>query len=143
MLGLHFQHRVLGLVEGGEAELAELRELAGRSDPTRLRRMFRALIREQEDLAWAPQPYTVLEMALVRLATMADGDDAAMVGEEGEYEEVFGSGSSEEEELGEDDYDDGGGAIDQQDAWAVITSYGLTGTSTKLKMQRPFRANFG
>ena len=47
--------------------------------------------------------------------------DDAQMGEE--YEEVFGSGSSEEEEAYEDDYDDGGGEIDQQDAWAVITSY--------------------
>jgi DNA polymerase-3 subunit gamma/tau len=64
-----------GLVEGGDAELAEMRELTTRTDATRLRRMFRALIREQEDLAWAPQPYAVLEMAIVRLATMPDGDD--------------------------------------------------------------------
>jgi len=64
-----------GLVEAGDADIAELRELAGRSDATRLRRMFRALVREQEDLAWAPQPAAVLEMALVRLATMPEGDD--------------------------------------------------------------------
>ncbi len=63
------------LVEGGEAEIAELREIASRAEPTRLRRMFRALIREQEDLAWAPQPQAVLEMAVVRLATLPDGDD--------------------------------------------------------------------
>jgi DNA polymerase-3 subunit gamma/tau len=39
--------------------------------------MFRALLREQEDLAWAPQPFAVLEMAVVRLATLAPGDDVA------------------------------------------------------------------
>ncbi len=38
--------------------------------------MFRALVREQEDLAWAPQPLAVLEMAVVRLATTAPGEDA-------------------------------------------------------------------
>ncbi len=64
-----------GLVEGDETELAELRSLAGSTAEARLRRMFRALMREQEDLAWAPQPLAVLEMALVRLATLPSGDD--------------------------------------------------------------------
>ncbi|MEE2662568.1 MAG: DNA polymerase III subunit gamma/tau [Myxococcota bacterium] len=64
-----------GLVEGTDAERDELRALVARSDATRLRRMFRALVKEQEDLSWAPQPYAVLEMAIVRLATMPDGDD--------------------------------------------------------------------
>jgi DNA polymerase-3 subunit gamma/tau len=63
------------LVEGGDEEIAELKALAERSDEARLRRMFRALLKEQEDLAWAPQPFAVLEMAVVRLATMAAGDD--------------------------------------------------------------------
>ena len=58
------------LVEGSAEEVAELRALAARCDPARLRRMFRALVKEQEDLAWAPQPFAVLEMALVRLATL-------------------------------------------------------------------------
>jgi len=66
-----------GLVDGSDAEIAELRELAERGDPTRLRRMFRALVMEQEELAWAPQPFAVLEMAVVRLATMPAGDDVA------------------------------------------------------------------
>jgi len=66
-----------GLVEGSQEELEELRELAGRAEPARLRRMFRALVRELEDLAWAPQPMAVLEMALVRLATLPEGDDVA------------------------------------------------------------------
>ncbi len=64
-----------GLVEGSDTELDELRQLASRTDAGRLRRMFRALVREQEDLAWAPQPFAVLEMALVRLATTAAGED--------------------------------------------------------------------
>ncbi|UCE86766.1 MAG: DNA polymerase III subunit gamma/tau, partial [Deltaproteobacteria bacterium] len=66
-----------GLVEGNDAELAELRELSQRTDAARLRRMFRALLKEQEDLTWAPQPLTVLEMAAVRLATLPSGDDVA------------------------------------------------------------------
>jgi DNA polymerase-3 subunit gamma/tau len=63
------------LVEGSDAEIDELRALAERCEPARLRRMFRALVKEQEDLGWAPQPFAVLEMALVRLATMPSGDD--------------------------------------------------------------------
>ncbi len=66
-----------GLVEGDEAEITELRALAGRTEEARLRRMFRALVREQDDLGITPQPFAVLEMALVRLATMASGDDVA------------------------------------------------------------------
>ena len=65
------------LVEGSAEEVAELRTLAARCDPARLRRMFRALVKEQEDLAWAPQPFAVLEMAIVRLATLPAGDDVA------------------------------------------------------------------
>jgi len=63
------------LVEGSDAEIAELREIAARTDATRLRRMFRALFLEQEGLTWAPQPFAVLEMAAVRLATMTPTDD--------------------------------------------------------------------
>jgi DNA polymerase-3 subunit gamma/tau len=65
------------LIEASAEEVDELRELAERSEPARLRRMFRALVKEQEDLAWAPQPFAVLEMAVVRLATMPAGDDVA------------------------------------------------------------------
>jgi DNA polymerase-3 subunit gamma/tau len=65
------------LVEGSDAELEDLRALAERTEPGRVRRMFRALLREQEDLAWAPEPMAVLEMAVVRLATTASGEDAA------------------------------------------------------------------
>jgi DNA polymerase-3 subunit gamma/tau len=68
-----------GLVEGGDAEIAELRALSERCEEARLRRMFRALLKEQEDLAWAPQPFAVLEMAVIRLATMAGGDDVAQL----------------------------------------------------------------
>ncbi|MCZ6464873.1 MAG: DNA polymerase III subunit gamma/tau [Proteobacteria bacterium] len=66
-----------GLVEGSDEEIAELRELAQQGNEARLRRMFRALVKEQEDLAWAPEPDAVLEMAVVRLATMPAGDDVA------------------------------------------------------------------
>jgi len=65
------------LVEGTDEERADLAELAGRCEPARLRRMFRALVQELEDLTWAPQPYAVLEMAIVRLATMPAGDDVS------------------------------------------------------------------
>ena len=68
-----------GLVEAADADLEQMRALAVRTEEPRLRRMFRALLREQEDLAWAPQPFAVLEMALVRLATLAAGDDVALL----------------------------------------------------------------
>ncbi len=68
-----------GLVEAAEADLEALRALAERGEEARLRRMFRALLREQEDLAWAPEPFAVLEMAIVRLASMPPGDDVAQL----------------------------------------------------------------
>jgi DNA polymerase-3 subunit gamma/tau len=64
-----------GLVEGASDEVSLLRALAERTDATRLRRMFRALLKEQEDLSFAPAPFTVIEMAVVRLATLPEGDD--------------------------------------------------------------------
>jgi DNA polymerase-3 subunit gamma/tau len=64
-----------GLYEGPQEERQELIALANRTEPARLRRMFRALVREIEDLSWAPQPTAVLEMAVIRLATMPAGDD--------------------------------------------------------------------
>jgi DNA polymerase-3 subunit gamma/tau len=68
-----------GLVEAGEADLEALRAVAQRGEEARLRRMFRALVREQEDLAFAPDPFAVLEMALVRMALMPAGDDVAQL----------------------------------------------------------------
>ncbi|HVN40795.1 MAG TPA: DNA polymerase III subunit gamma/tau [Myxococcota bacterium] len=65
------------LVEGSADDLAALRALAEKTDPTRLRRMFRALLKEQEDLSFAPAPFAVLEMAVLRLATLPEGDDVA------------------------------------------------------------------
>jgi len=74
---LHVAPDTDDLIEASAEEIAELREIAQRSEPLRLRRMFRALVQEQEDLAWAPQPFAVLEMAVVRLATLPAGDDVA------------------------------------------------------------------
>ena len=65
------------LVEGSDSDLEELRALAGRTETARLRRMFRAFVKEQEDLAWAPQPAAVLEMAILRIATLPAGDEVA------------------------------------------------------------------
>ncbi len=67
------------LVEGSAEEIEELKELAGRSNTTDLRRMFRILVKEREDLAWAPEPFAVLEMALVRLATLPGGEDVTQL----------------------------------------------------------------
>jgi len=69
----------VGLFEGPDEERAELIELASRTETARLRRMFRALVREIEDLSWAPQPTAVLEMAVIRLATMPNGDDVGQL----------------------------------------------------------------
>jgi DNA polymerase-3 subunit gamma/tau len=68
-----------GLFDGSDEERAELIELASRTEPARLRRMFRALVREIEDLSWAPRPTAVLEMAIIRLATLPAGDDAGQL----------------------------------------------------------------
>jgi DNA polymerase-3 subunit gamma/tau len=68
-----------GLFDGPDEERAELIELASRTEPARLRRMFRALVREIEDLSWAPRPTAVLEMAVIRLATLPSGDDAGQL----------------------------------------------------------------
>ena len=68
-----------GLFDGPDEERADLIELASRTEPARLRRMFRALVREIEDLSWAPRPTAVLEMAVIRLATLPTGDDAGQL----------------------------------------------------------------
>jgi DNA polymerase-3 subunit gamma/tau len=67
------------LFDGPDEERAELIELAGKTEPARLRRMFRALVRDIEDLSWAPQPSAVLEMAIIRLATLPSGDDVSQL----------------------------------------------------------------
>jgi len=74
---LHIAADVEGLIEASAEEIDELRALVAKSEPVRLRRMFRALVRELEDLAWAPEPFAVLEMAIVRLATLPAADDVA------------------------------------------------------------------
>jgi DNA polymerase-3 subunit gamma/tau len=82
-----------GLVEGADAEIAALTELAARTEEPRLRRMFRALLREQEDLAWAPDPFAVLEMAVVRCATLAPGDQVEeLIARLGELERRLAGG---------------------------------------------------
>ncbi|MFP6655832.1 MAG: DNA polymerase III subunit gamma/tau [Myxococcota bacterium] len=68
-----------GLFDGTDEERAELIELASRTEPARLRRMFRALVREIEDLSWAPRPTAILEMAVIRLATLPAGDDVGQL----------------------------------------------------------------
>jgi DNA polymerase-3 subunit gamma/tau len=82
------------LVECSDEERAELRGLAQRTDSARLRRMFRALVKEQENLVWAPQPFAVLEMAAVRLAQMPASDDVAqLLGRLDALERKLGGGS--------------------------------------------------
>ncbi len=67
------------LYDGTDEDRADLIALANKTEPARLRRMFRALVREIEDLSWAPQPAAVLEMAVIRLATLPSGDDVAQL----------------------------------------------------------------
>ena len=66
---------VSDLIEGGEAEIKALRTLADQEEPARLRRMFKVLVQESAGLSVTPFPMAVLEMALVRLATLPRGDD--------------------------------------------------------------------
>lgn len=63
------------LIEASESDLTKLKKIAARDEPLRLRRMFRALIKEQEDLAFAPDSFTVVEMTVIRLASLPSGDD--------------------------------------------------------------------
>ncbi|MED5262059.1 MAG: DNA polymerase III subunit gamma/tau [Myxococcota bacterium] len=63
------------LIECTDEDRESFRGLAGDCDPVRLRRMFRALVAEMDELGRAPHPFAVLEMALVRLATMPSGDE--------------------------------------------------------------------
>jgi DNA polymerase-3 subunit gamma/tau len=82
-----------GLVEGSADDVAALRALAERSDATRLRRMFRALLKEQEDLSFAPAPFAVLEMAVLRLATLPEGDEVGrLIARLDELERRLGGG---------------------------------------------------
>jgi len=67
------------LVDGSAEDIDEMIQLAAQSNTPRLRRMFRTLVSEQEDLAWAPQPFSLLEMAVVRLASLPEGGDVAQL----------------------------------------------------------------
>ncbi len=67
------------LVDGSAEDIGELITLAEKSNTSRLRRMFRILVSEQEDLSWAPQPFAVLEMAIVRLASLPEAGDIAQL----------------------------------------------------------------
>ena len=103
---------VEGLVEGGEEERQALATLAKHGGATRLRRMFKTLLAELEALAWAPEPVAILEMALVRLATLPKGEDVAELleklqrlekagpGSRGPGPSATGSGSSEKKSHG-------------------------------------------
>src|SRR5690606_35209991 len=84
-----------GLVDASDAELEALRAVAERTDAGRLRRMFRALLREQEDLAWAPEPMSVLEVADVqRLLARLDALERRLAGGPPEGAPGGGAGGS-------------------------------------------------
>jgi DNA polymerase-3 subunit gamma/tau len=51
-------------------------------------------VQEHESLSWAPQPFAVLEMSVVRLATLATGEDvAALLARLDELERRLGGGA--------------------------------------------------
>ncbi|MFQ5697778.1 MAG: DNA polymerase III subunit gamma/tau [Myxococcota bacterium] len=68
-----------GLIQAAPDELAELRERARAHDPETYQRLFRVLLQRQQDLAWAPRPSQALEMAVVRMATLADAESISQL----------------------------------------------------------------
>ena len=63
-----------GLIDAGADEVAEIAERARPHAPETLQRLFRVLLTRVQDLAFAPRPDHALEMAIVRLATLPDGE---------------------------------------------------------------------
>jgi DNA polymerase-3 subunit gamma/tau len=66
-----------GLIEGGPDEVQEIRERARPHSTETLQRLFRVLLTRTQDLAFAARPDHAIEMALVRLATLPEGEALA------------------------------------------------------------------
>jgi DNA polymerase-3 subunit gamma/tau len=62
------------LIDAGADEVAEIRERAKPHAPETLQRLFRVLLTRTQDLAFAPRADHAFEMAVVRLATLPDGE---------------------------------------------------------------------
>ena len=65
------------LLDAAPDEVAALRERAQKTDPEALDRLFRVLQSRTAEFAFAPRPAHVLEMAVVRLATLPDSTSIA------------------------------------------------------------------
>ena len=63
-----------GLIDAGADEVAEIAARARPHAPETLQRLFRVLLTRTQDLAFAPRPDHAIEMAIVRLATLPDGE---------------------------------------------------------------------
>ena len=62
------------LIDATHDEVTELAERAREHPPETLQRLFRVLLSRVQDLSFAPRPDHALEMAIVRLATLPDGE---------------------------------------------------------------------
>ncbi len=62
------------LIDAGADEIAEIRDRAKPYAAETLQRLFRVLLTRTQDLAFAPRPDHAFEMAVVRLATLPDGE---------------------------------------------------------------------
>jgi len=66
-----------GLIDGGPDEVQEICERARPHSNETLQRLFRVLLTRTQDLAFAARPDHAIEMALVRLATLPEGEALA------------------------------------------------------------------
>ena len=64
-----------GLIDAAAEEVEAIRERAGAHAPETLQQLFRVLLTRTQDLALAPRPDHVLEMAVARLASLPDAED--------------------------------------------------------------------
>ncbi|HKC51021.1 MAG TPA: DNA polymerase III subunit gamma/tau [Myxococcota bacterium] len=68
-----------GLIDAAPDALAETRARAAAHDPETLQRMFRVLLTRMQELGAAARQEHALEMAIVRLATLPDGESLAVL----------------------------------------------------------------
>jgi DNA polymerase-3 subunit gamma/tau len=66
-----------GLIDAAPDEVAEIRKRAGAHEAETLDRLFRVLHTRAQELAFAPRPAHLLEMAVVRMATLPDSQSIA------------------------------------------------------------------
>ncbi|MCP4003107.1 MAG: DNA polymerase III subunit gamma/tau [bacterium] len=83
------------LIDVAPDELEELRTRARPHEPETLQRLFRVLLSRNQDLNFAPRPEQVLEMAIVRLATLPSAQALGSLIQRLEALENGGSGGSD------------------------------------------------